>query len=321
MRTAPFSRPEPSPVVRAGAALALRALVSLATLVGAALLVQLLVATAPGDAIDLLPNGEDLRASLAAAWGLDRPVSERLLLTAGRILRGDLGESLTYRPGVPVAELVVTGGARSLALLLPASLISVGLALGAGVASRPWLRKGMTLVGALPAFLAAHLLVATLNGAAWAAMERGWIQRPEWFALPDQAGAVRTALIITVLVVASGGLAEVVAAAEAEIGAIRTAPWLEATRARGEPTAPHWIRHLWAPALRLASERVAWMVGGLVVAEKVCLYNGAGAMLWQAARLRDWPLCVGLVLAAAALVCAARFAADAARVVIDPRTW
>ena len=38
---------------------------------------QVLLALAPGDPIDLLPNAEAVRATLEAQWGLDVPLWER----------------------------------------------------------------------------------------------------------------------------------------------------------------------------------------------------------------------------------------------------
>ncbi len=49
-----------------------------ATVLGAVLAVELLVAFTPGDAIDLLPNAEQLRPRLAEEWGLDLPLPARL---------------------------------------------------------------------------------------------------------------------------------------------------------------------------------------------------------------------------------------------------
>lgn len=293
-----------------------------ATLLGATLLVQLLLALAPGDAIDLLPNGDVLRAGLEAEWGLDEPLPARLASTTARLVRGDLGTSLTYRPGASVGSLVADAAGRSLGLLAPAVVVAVGLglALGLWTGGRPSrLRRLVQAVSVVPAFLAAYVAVTGLNAATWAAVERGWIDRPDWFALPDTPSALRTALAVAVLAVASGGLGELHAAFDGEVRRLRAAPFLEAARARGAPVWPRLLHNLVPPIASVAASRTAYLLGSLVIVEKVLLYNGAGAMLWQAARLRDYPLAIGITLVAAAVVCGARLVGDLVRIAVDPR--
>ena len=113
-------------------AVATRLMSFVLTLLGTVVVVQLLLALAPGDAIDLLPNGDVLRAGLEAEWGLDLPLPQRLASTVTKVLGGDLGTSLTYRPGKPVIEIVAASGAQSLALVALSLVLGVALALALG---------------------------------------------------------------------------------------------------------------------------------------------------------------------------------------------
>lgn len=294
----------------------------LATVVGATVLVQALIALAPGDAIDLLPNAAEVRETLAAEWGLDRPLPERILRSVTGLATGDLGVSLAYRPGAPVAGLVAQTAGQSLRLFAPGLGLGLVLALGLGAwtATRGGtLTRAVQAVSVVPGFLAAFLLVTGLNAGTWALLEAGRIGRPDWFALPDTPSALRTALAVVVLAVASGGLAELHAACDAELGRLVRAPFVEAARARGAPTWPHLLTNVLPPVLDLAASRGAALLGALVVVEKVLLFNGAGALLWQACLQRDVPLAVGVTVAAAAVVAALRLAADLLRIAVDPR--
>ena len=289
----------------------------LATIAGAVALIQVLIALAPGDAIDLLPNADVLRETLAAEWGLDAPLPVRVVRALGRTATLDLGESIAYRPGAPVTKLLASAAGASMAILLPAWAGSIGLALALA-----WSRRRShlaRLLSALPAFLAAWLLVTGINAAVWAAIGRGWIDRPAFFALPDQESGVRTALAILVLAVASGNLAALVAACETELERLRAAPFLEAARARGAVVWPHLAWNLLPPLLDLGAGRAAALLGTVVVTEKLLLINGAGAMLWQACRQRDYPLAIGITLVAALFVAFVRLIADLARIALDPR--
>lgn len=302
--------------------LALRAGGFAATLAGAVAFVLLLLWLAPGDAIDVLPNGEELRPVLAEEWGLDQPLPQRYAAWVGRALQGDLGTSLTYRPGTPVTSLILGPALSSLAWAGAAITLSMlaGTALAWHTAGqRAISRTVMQVVSIAPLFLLAHLAVAGLNEAAWSAMQAGWIERPSWFALPDQASALRTTLAIALLAVGSGGLAEVHAEVEEALVRIRQSGFVDAARARGAPVWPHVVANLVPPLAGVATSRAAFYIGGLVVLEKVLLLNGVGAILWQAAQLRDHTLALGITVVLAAAVAALRLFGDAVRLVVDPR--
>lgn len=293
-----------------------------AVLVGAAFLVQLLLWAAPGDPIDLLPNGAELRAQLEVEWGLDQPLPQRFAGFALRAAQGDLGSSLTVRPGAAVRDLVLQSASRSAAVLAPALLTSLLSAVGLAFLTRgrrPLSRGLVQLLTVAPVFLLAYLLVVGLNETAWALLQAGRIERPEWFALPDQASTLRTALAVAVLAVGSGSLGEAHAACETELVRILRSPYVTATRARGAPVLPTVLRNLLPPVLGIAGRRMPFLVGGLVVIEKVLLLNGAGALLWDACLKRDYPLAMGLALAAALAVAATQLAVDLARLGLDPR--
>jgi len=292
------------------------------TLAGAALVIQLLLWAAPGDAVDLVPNGDEVRAQLEAEWGLDAPLPSRYLRFLASAAQGDLGTSLTYRPGAPVSALVLPAALRSAGLLVPALVLALAAGLGlalltAGRSSA--VRRVVQAVSVAPVFLLAFLAVQGLNDLAYRAIEAGYIARPAWFALPDADSALKTVLAVVVLAVGSGALADAHGAIEDEIVRLRNAAFVDAAIARG---APAWRHVLWnlLPALAtIAYGRAAFFAGGLVIVEKVLHLNGAGSMLWQACRLRDYPVALGITLLTAAAVCGARLAGDLLRVAVDPR--
>lgn len=307
-----------------GVALALggRALLTASSLVAAATAVQLLLWAAPGDPIDLLPNGEELRPQLEAEWGLDQPVPVRIVSNLGRALTGDLGTSLSYRTGEAVTSVLAQPAWTSLGLLLAALTLSI--AWGTGLAAFTKGRRAQTsglirLVSVAPVFLLAHLAVHGINELTWSLYQAGTIARPEWFALPAQASTMRTTIAVVLLAVGSGSLAEIHRETEQALLSIRRSGFVEAARARGEPT--FWLisRHLALPLASIAAARTGFLLGGLVVLEKVLLINGAGAILWQSALDRDVPVVAAITLIAAATVCAARLISDGVRLTLDPR--
>ena len=293
------------------------------TLLGAVGFSFALVVWAPGDPIDLLPNAEAVRPTLEARWHLDQSPLQRMASWWRLLLAGDLGTSLSYRPGAPVWEVirqpVVATGLRVLAALAVAITTGSVLALRTGGQRRSRTRLLVQLASLAPLFLLAHGAVALLNEGAFALMQAGCMGRPGWFALPDQASLLRSSLAIGLLAVGSSSLHEVHAEIEHAVAHLQESPFVDAARARGEATWPLLLRHLLPTACSVAASRVGWLLGGAVVVEKLLLLPGAGAVLWNAALLRDYEVVLGLTLVAAAAVVVARLLADLARVWLDPR--
>ena len=85
---------------------------------------------------------EAKRAQLAAYWGADTPVWERYAAWASSLLQGDWGTSLRYN--APVAEVIASRAANSLALMGVAWVVSGVLGFVLGVAAA--LREGRLLI-------------------------------------------------------------------------------------------------------------------------------------------------------------------------------
>lgn len=288
-----------------------------AVLLGTAMVVEGLLILTPGDAIDMLPDSGPVRAFIEQQWGMDQPFHIRLWQRLSQLLHGDLGYSLTYRPGADVKSLVWAAGSQSLGLLVPA--VGITMLLGMGLALLPLHGRFVRALSVIPTFMASFLLINGVNAAVWFLVERGTILRPAWFALPAERGPVPWALAVAVLAVASGTLGEVHTACSMGITQLRDAPFVLSSRARGDSGLWVLARNLLPQLAAVLSARSATMVGGVVVVEKLFLLNGAGATFWNACQYRDYPLVVGLSLAAAATVAALRVLTDLLRVTLDPR--
>ena len=290
-------------------------------LAGAALLAQWLLWLAPGDAVDLLTADPELRATMVQRWGLDEPPHVRTLAFIEGALTGDLGVSLTYRPGEEVSALVWRAGLTSAPTLLLSVFLALGVGVGLAYVGQAWTlsRRAVQALSVAPVFLLAATAVVFINEATFAMIEEGWIERPDWFALPLGDSVLKSALAVTMLALGSSALTEVHQSSDDELRRIRRSGYVDAARARGARLWPHVLWNLVPPLTTITVSRTAFFVGGLVVIEKVLQLNGAGAMLWQACRMRDYPLALGLVVAAAAVVCAARLIGDFIRIGVDPR--
>ncbi len=302
--------------------LARRLAIFVATVMGVVVVIHSLLWLAPGDAIDTLPSGEELRPMLEQEWGLDQPLTTRMTTVFGRLARGDFGTSWTYRPGLSVSTIIATPAIKSMFTLLGALVLALSWAISLAwwTSARPSRSKLlMQLLSVAPVFLLAHLAILGLNGLAHQGLQAGWWGRPSWFALPLEASGFKTLLTMMVLAVGSGVLHELHLEFETALRRLRNAPFIDAARGRGEPLGGHLISNLLPFAFEVIGRRIGFFVGGLVVLEKVMLQNGCGAILWDAAVLRDVPLAAAISLIAAIAVCCVRFGADAGRIALDPR--
>jgi ABC-type dipeptide/oligopeptide/nickel transport system permease component len=289
-------------------------------LLGAVVVVQTLLAMAPGDAIDALPNPEEARAVLEAEWQLDQPLPVQVAAYVADAVRGDLRTSLAYKPGKPVSEILAAPARTSATLAISATIVSLVGGTRLALAGGRWgSRRLVQVVSIVPVFLLAHVTVEALNGTTWALIQHGTIARPGWFALPVEPHPFRQTLAIVVLAVGSGALAEVADEVTHTLSRIMRSGYIDAARARGERLWPHIAINLIGPLTTVVATRVAFFIGGLVIIEKVLLIEGLGKILWAAAQLRDYPLALGITLIAATAVGLVRFGGDVLRTVIDPR--
>lgn len=81
----------------------------------------------------------------------------------------------------------------------------------------------------------------------------------------------------------------------------------------------HALPNALAPTLNVTALNLAYLVGGVVVVEKVFSYPGFGTLLVDSLQLRDLPVIEATVMIAALVYIAANLVADIAAVLLNPR--
>lgn len=81
----------------------------------------------------------------------------------------------------------------------------------------------------------------------------------------------------------------------------------------------HALPNALVPTLNVSALNVAYLIGGVVVVEKVFGFPGFGSLMVNALQLRDLPLIEATVMVAAAIYIAANLAADVGTILINPR--
>ena len=276
----------------------------------------------------LLSMSEEKRAALAAYWGADTPMFERFLAWAGDLLHGDLGMSLRYN--APVAEVIASRAANSLALMGVAWVVSgvLGFVLGVAAALREgrmldrFVRGYCFVLAASPTFWVGLLLLMVFS--VWL----GWF--PFGFSVPIGKSAADVTfaetlhhMVLPALTLSIIGVANIALHTREKTIDVLESDYVRFARARGEgvwqAVYHHGLRNLALPALTLQFASISEIFGGSVLVEQVFSYPGLGQAAVTAGLGGDVALLAGIAVFSAALVFGGNLIANVLYGVVDPR--
>lgn len=299
-------------------------------------LLFLLVRAAPGGPLAQAERNPNITAEqlqqLRTRLGLDQPLYGQYLSWVRSLFAGDLGSSL--KSNRPVAEMI---GER-----IPNTLLLVGVAFG------------LTLVLAIPlGALSARrqyswfdYTVTTLTFAGQSApiywlglmfiiVFYSWLDNPVSGGplLPVggmySLGSKRTlADLIWHMILPVGTLSLAWVAwysrfLRASMLEVLNADYIRTARAKGLPegrvTYVHALRNAIMPLITMIALDLPTMFAGALFVETIFAWPGMGRLFWDAARGRDYPVLLGVILINAVLIVLANLIADLLYSAIDPR--
>mgnify|MGYP001103518930 CR=1 FL=1 len=303
-----------------------RVLLSLVTLLLVSFIVFSMLEILPGDVATRILGRDATEESLATLrdrLGLDRPALLRYGEWLGNMVTGDFGQSLVS--GRRVAEILgprifntVLLSVYAFLLYLPLTLIP---AIIQAVRRDRTIDHGLSAVTlvllSMPDFLLATVLMIIFVMAlpVFPAMSMvdqssGWLEYIKAMTLP----AVTLALVMAVYAVRMlrDNLIEVL-----------DSDYVRMAELKGMPARRVLLRHALPnaliPTLNVTALNLAYLVGGVVVVEKVFGYPGFGSLLVDSLQLRDLHVIEATVVLAASVYIAANLLADAAAILLNPR--
>lgn len=296
------------------------------SLVAASLVIFAVIEVIPGDPAAFmlgLNATPEAVAALRDELGLNGSLSERYLAWVSGMLRGDFGQSYTYR--VPVSELVLQRLWVSLPLALISLALSTLIAIPVGVLAAARRGKaadfgimGATQLGiAVPNFWFAMLLVLIFavnlrwfSAGGFPGWEGGLWPGLKALVLPSVALALPQASI----------LARVMRSALIEsLGQdyIRTA------RAKGlsqrQAIRRHALRNALIPVLTIIGLQFSFLLAGAIIIENVFYLPGLGRLIFQGITQRDLVVVESVVMLLVFAVITVTFLVDLAYAAADPR--
>lgn len=278
-----------------------------------------LLSSAGGDAVSGLRDNpqvsEKTIEDLQRVYGFDRPFVERYGSWLVGAVRGDLGESFSYR--IPVRTLVwsrfLNTAMMGLAALLIAVVVSFLLAI-LSVLYRSRLLNGIIealilLTASTPRMILSLLALVVSLRFAFAAPVAG-----ETSLFQIVAGSIVLAIPLISIFLAQlrDGLNDAMNEDFVRLARAKgLSEWRVITR--------HALRAALNPFLTISGLSLGGLLGGSVIVETVLGWPGIGALMVSAVRARDIPLVMGVVLVASIAVWFGNTIAEFLQFVNDPR--
>jgi peptide/nickel transport system permease protein len=281
----------------------------------------------PGDpAVAILGENAGNRETYLALrrdLGLDQPLYVQYLSWLGRVVQGDLGQSIRTHESVSTVLMARV----PVSLYLGTAGMLVGLALGLSVAVISALKPGSrvdsvgTVVAmggvAIPSFWQALLLVYVF------AVLLRWVP-PSGFTpfFVDPSLSLRM-LILPAIVLGTHSAAVIMRQGRSALMEVLEQDYITTARSKGladgAVVARHALKNAMIPIVTVIGLQVGSLVSGAAITETIFAIPGVGRAAVDAIFFRDYPVLQGAVLILTLAVLLANLATDVAYAYLDPR--
>jgi peptide/nickel transport system permease protein len=285
-----------------------------------------LIHLAPGDPASIIAGPyaapEDV-AKLRHQLGLDEALPVQLIKWYGRLLVGDLGQSIFLRR--PVLEAIIDRLEPTLLLTSWATLIAVLIGVPAGVVSARFHNSaldqtfmGLALVGlSIPNFLLGLIMILVFG--VWL----GWLPVAGYVPLESGLWPNLRSLIMPAVSLGLVQSALIARITRSSMLDVLREQYILAGRSKGLSERvviyKHALKNAIIPTLTVIGITFAILVGGAVVIETVFNIPGLGRLIISAVLRRDYPVIQGVVLMIAVAYTLVNLAVDLAYLALDPR--
>lgn len=286
-----------------------------------------LLELAPGDPIQALvgdvPLSDELRERLTVVYGLDRPVIERYFTYLGNVLSGNLGMSVGTN-NEPVLDIILSRAGKTLALAIPAFLISTtgGIVLGS-IAARTrkrWLDGGISglAVGlfSVPNFWFGMLLILLFS------ITLGWL--PTQGSAPfGQTGIDWRYAILPVITMASTELAYKTRIMRSSMIESLGQDFIDTARSKGLTSSQllwqHALPNALLPMVTISGYSLGFIFAGSALVERVFGWPGMGLLFIDSIDRQNNMVVLGIVIVLTVTIIVVNILTDVVYGLVDPR--
>ncbi len=280
----------------------------------------------PGDPTAVLLDANtspEQVARLRTQLGLDKPLLLQIVEWYGRILRGDLGQSILLNRSVMAAileRLPVTLSLAGISLIL-AVVLGVAAGIIAAMNHNRWpdqLIMATALLGlSVPDFWLGLMMVFLF------AVQFGWFPTGGFVPLQDSVTGWARSIAMPALALALVQMGFIARMARASMLEVLSQDFIRTADAKGLSRADIVLRHGLAnalvPILTVTGIVAGALLGGTVIIEQVFSLPGIGRLVIGAVLSRDFPVIQGGLLFLAVIYLAVNLIVDLLYAVVDPR--
>ena len=280
----------------------------------------------PGDAALALAGEEHDPAAVAAIrarYNLDRPAPVQYAIWMGKLLRGDLGESLRNR--IPVTELLASKLPVTVELAIGSMLIALAIGIPAGVISAS--RRGTVIdatanLVALSGLSVPHFWLGIMLILLFA-VRLGWLPASGYVAPWEDLRRNLTTILLPCVVLGTGVAGVMMRHTRGAMLETLGADYVRTARAKSVPerlvVLKHALRNALIPVITLGAIEFGRLLSGAVLTEQIFAIPGFGKMLVDGVFNRDYAVVQGVVLVTATIYITLNLIADIAYILVNPR--
>jgi peptide/nickel transport system permease protein len=280
----------------------------------------------PGDAAVALAGEENdpvAVAAIRARYHLDRPVVVQYGIWMGRVLRGDLGESLRNR--LPVTELLAAKLPVTVELAVCSMLIALLIGIPAGVVSAA--RRGSPVdvaanVVALSGLSVPHFWLGIMLILLFA-VRLGWLPASGYVPPWEDLRRNLTTILLPSIVLGTGVAGVMMRHTRGAMLQVLDADYVRTARAKSVPerlvVLKHALRNALIPVITLGAIEFGRLLSGAVLTEQIFAIPGFGKMLVDGVFNRDYAVVQAVVLVSATLFVLLNLLADVLYFLANPR--
>lgn len=298
----------------------------MAVLLAVTALTFFMVDLLPGDAAFEIAGQDALQEDVDAIreeLGLDRNVLVRYFKWLGEVATGNLGRSLLTRE--PVLEIVLSRLPVTLELMIISQLLTLILAIPAGIASAYRADTGLDrslstaafATMSVPVFVMALLLVFVFS------LKLRWLPATGYVPLSAGLWPNLKSLILPAFSITLVEWVPLMRVLRSDMITILQEDFILMARSKGLPTARILFRHALRPSLftliTILGLHIGHMIGGAVIVEWIFALPGMGRLLITAIFSRDAILVQGCILFATVGYVVTNFCVDLLYTIMDPR--
>jgi ABC-type dipeptide/oligopeptide/nickel transport system permease component len=297
-----------------------RIVLAIPVLLGVSIAVFLMMHLIPGDPALAMLRGQPTVTPadidrVRHQMGLDDPLPVQYLKYIGRVLQGDLGESVkAHRPVLSmIREQAWSTIQLSLAAMVFAIVLGITLGTISAIRHNTWidtLSMVLALFGvSMPSFWLGLILIYLFS------------VRLEWLPITGQGGWQR--LILPAIALGMDFSAVTARLVRASLLEVLRQDYILAARAKGlrgrTVVTRHALRNSLISVVTIIGLQFGFLLSGAVVIETVFARQGIGRLAITAILAKDFPLVQGIVLISAVLYVAINLLVDISYSFLDPR--